>query len=196
MALLDLVRVTPPAVDLLSLAEMKTQTRVEHGADDAYLTALGQAVTDHLEGYAGYLGRCLISQTWTLRMPGFPGCCIQIPLPPLIGVTSIRYVDPDGVEQTVLADTYHVLDGPRSQVVLANGEAWPAVEWNPRAVTVTFVCGYGAAASDVPAAIRAAALLTVADLYANRGDEAEPGDEITLAPTAKRLLRPHRVPRL
>jgi hypothetical protein len=51
-------------------------------------------------------------------------------------------------------------------------DGWPATDGNPGAVTVRFVAGYGLAAA-VPAALKAAILLKVRDLYDKGEDTAD-----------------------
>jgi uncharacterized phiE125 gp8 family phage protein len=56
------------------------------------------------------------------------------------------------------------------RIVLAYGKSWPSTYDEIQAVQIRFVCGY-ATAADVPAEIKLAILLKVAQLYEHRGDE-------------------------
>src|SRR5262245_18579900 len=110
--------ITPPA-DLISLAEAKAHLRVDHDDDDATITFLISAATQYADARTGWLGRALMSQTWDLVVDAFPTstrCCwpvapvtvssaaaIQIPWPPLETVSSVKYLDADGVQQTMPA---------------------------------------------------------------------------------------------
>lgn len=195
MSLLDLARTTPPAEPLLSLADAKAQMGIEHEDHDALIAGLVESVTDHLEGYSGYLGRVLVEQTWTLHLAAFPhGRFIQLPMPPLISVGGVTYVDGLGATRTLAPASYHVLTGELARIQLADGQSWPSTSTHPRAVTVTFTCGYGAAAA-VPRAIRQAALLMVADLYKNResGVEGTISSQLSMPTTVENLLRPRRI---
>lgn len=84
---------------------------------------------------------------------------IVIPLPPLQSVTSVKYLDTDGVQQTLDPATYVVQKGEPSHIVLANGATWPSVLLMPEAVTIRFVAGYGDNEADVPQPIRLAIAL-------------------------------------
>jgi uncharacterized phiE125 gp8 family phage protein len=78
-------------------------------------------------------------------------------------------VDPDGATQVWSSLSYYV--DKRSEpgyVVPAYGTDWPATRDQANAVTVRYAAGYGAAASAVPAAIRAWILLATATLYETR----------------------------
>lgn len=192
MALADLVRTVAPAEAAVTLNDAKAFMNVEHNDHDATIALLVEATLDQLEGYEGYLGRVLITQTWALRLPAFPaGPCIDLPLPPLQAVTGITYRDRAGATQTLPTSQYIVIDGERARVVLADGESWPDTEDHPRAVTVTFRCGYGDTAASVPGAVRQAALMIVADAYDNRAA----GGAIKIdGPAANLLAKRRRIP--
>src|SRR5437868_862664 len=125
--MLDLVLTTPPALELVTLDEVKAHMRME-GIDDRddTLQAHLETAIAALDGYAGRLGRALAPQTWTLYLDAFPRCgmsaasaalhtAIKLPLPPLVSVTSVAYVDSAGATQTLVADTdYEVFAGERA----------------------------------------------------------------------------------
>jgi hypothetical protein len=90
---------------------------------------------------------------------------IVIPLPPLQSVTSVNYIDTDGVNQTVDPATYLVQKGTPSHIVLANGATWPSVNITvPGSVTIRFIAGYGDKGTDVPEPIRTAIALQASHL--------------------------------
>lgn len=161
---MPLTLVTPPSSTPVTLAEAKAHLRVDGTADEALITALIDAATAHLDGYSGILGRALVTQTWALTMDSLPGDGFKLSLPPIQSVTSITYVDSDGATQALASDQY-VLSG--DHVRPAYGVTWPTPRDQADAVTVIFVVGYGDAA-DVPGPIKAAMLLMIGDLYANR----------------------------
>lgn len=181
--------VTAPAETPVTLAEACAHLRVAEGDDDATVNALIAAATAHLDGYAGILGRCLVTQTWAMTMDTLPRDGFRLPLVPVASVASITYVDADGVSQTLAADQ-RALSGDR--VVPAYGVTWPTPRAQTDAVTVTFIAGYGAAA-DVPAAIRQALLLLVGHWYDQRS-AVNVGNIVTPMPLAvEALLAPYRV---
>jgi uncharacterized phiE125 gp8 family phage protein len=163
------VRTVAPAADVVTLAEAKAHLRVEHGEEDTLITTYLQAAINRLDGFAGILGRCLITQSWrvdTYDVP--PDDTIRL-LFPDVSAVSIAYVDPDGATQTLDAAVYHLVhDAMGGRVDLAHGASWPATAIRPDAVRVTVTAGYGATAAAVPHPIKAAILLMVADLYRNR----------------------------
>lgn len=188
--------VTGPAAQPVSVAEAAAHVEVIGSAHDAKLGAMLGAALAHVDGRDGVLGRALITQTWELLLDGFPACeGLEIPLPPLQSITSIKYVDPDGVEQTLEASRYIVDAASQPGVVTrAYGQAWPAERRQRNAVTVRFVAGYGAAGADVPAPIRHAMLLMVGDLFENREAQIT-GTIVTQNPAVDRLLFPYKLVR-
>jgi uncharacterized phiE125 gp8 family phage protein len=73
--MLDLVLTTPPALELVTLDEVKAHLRMEgiDDRDDTLQAHLDTAIAA-LDGYAGRLGRALAPQTWTLYLDAFPRC--------------------------------------------------------------------------------------------------------------------------
>lgn len=182
---------TPPSAYPVTVEEAKAHLRIEHALDDTYIGTLIAAVTAELDGRQGWLRRALITQTWDYALPRFPVARrICIPFPPLQSVTSIKYFDADNAEQTFASDNYETItQDEQGYVALKQSASWPSTYEREAAVTIRYVAGYGAAATNVPANIRAAILLRVGELYTNRGDEAVHGD---MAVTVKRLLSPSR----
>lgn len=177
-----LTRATAPAESPVTLAEAKAHLAVTHSSDDTIIQLYLDAAVAHLDGAEGTLSRCLVTQTWDYALDCFAQT-IHVPLPTLQSVASVKYIDPDGTEQTVDPSAYTVA----GQRIVAGGAGWPSTDSVPHAVTVRFVAGYGAA-EDVPAAIKAAILLYVGDAYANR--EAG-GDQLFVNQACQRLLRPY-----
>lgn len=189
---MNLKRAVAPAATPVTLAEAKAHLRVTSGAEDALITALIAAATDHLDGWSGVLARALVTQTWKLWLDEWPvDDAIQIPLGPLQSVASVTYLHPDSGVATAVDAASYVVDTVSADgwVVPAAGFAWPTPKDAINAVEVTFVCGHGLAA-DVPPALKAAILLLVGDLYANR--EGQSDRAITPNLTVDRLIAPWR----
>ena len=51
---------------------------------------------------------------------------------------------------------------------LAYGKSWPATRDQLNAVTIRFVCGYGASAADLPPFLVQGLLIDIASLFAHR----------------------------
>jgi uncharacterized phiE125 gp8 family phage protein len=117
--------------------------------------------------------RAFITQTLEFWLDEFPDKNgIELPMPPLQSVSSIKYYDTSDVEYTIAPTEY--FQDTKSEpgwVVLNDGKSWPTTTLRPaNGVCLTFIAGYGAAGSDVPADIRQALLLMLNDFYEHRGD--------------------------
>jgi len=186
------VLVTPPAVELISIDEAKAQLNVDHADDDALIKAIIEAAVSYLDGWSGVMGRALAAQTWKVEACGF-STCMRLPLGNLISVTSVKYYDQAGLQQTLAPTVYAAhSDALGPFITLKDGQSWPSTATRADAIEITWAAGYGAAAENVPAAIRQAMLLLVAHWYANReavviGDAASP-----LPFAVDALLKPFR----
>ena len=182
--------VTAPAVEPVTLADVKLHLRITGSAEDSTLALYVQMAREAVEQECW---RALLPQTWDLFLSAWPlDGIVHIPRPPLQSVTHLRYTDADGVQATYSANNYLVDTASEpGRLVLAPSCTWPSVTLttaNP--IVLRFVAGYTNAAS-VPAVIRAAILLGVGDIYANR--EAAASDKLELTETVKNLLSLARV---
>lgn len=186
------VRTTAPAATPVSLTEAKLHLRVDHGDDDTLITSLIQAATDYVDGWAGILGRCLVTQSWRQDFCDWPTCrVLRLPFPDVSAAT-VKYFDEDNTEQAVADAMVTVLSDARGSFVRFSDEfTYPGLyDDRADAVQVTITAGYGEAA-DVPSAIKAAILLLVGHWYANR--EAVTSETATVLPMAvDALLAPYR----
>ena len=143
--------ITPPAREPLSLALAKNHLRqeVDFTVDDNLIQGLIIAARKFCEGFQN---RAYMAQTWDLWLDKWPaGKYIDIPLPPLQSVTSIKYYGTDGTEYTLAVTEYDVDDkGFTGRVVLKYGKSWPSVSLRPsNAVVIRFMSGYKTYASTV-----------------------------------------------
>lgn len=195
------VRTVSPSVPAVPTADVAAHLRIEGSGsptvyqDQSYIEALRDAAVDWLEGPDGYLGgRALINQTWRADLAEFDADVpIRLPLVPVSSISGILYYDGDGAQQTLDTSVYTLLDdefGP--YVALKVDQEWPGTYERVDAVRVTFVAGYGAAASDVPAAMRHAILLMVGHWYENREGVIVGDGAIEVPLTVERLLMPYR----
>jgi uncharacterized phiE125 gp8 family phage protein len=182
-----------PSVTPITLDEAKAHCNPDTDDDDALITALIAAATGHLDGRFGYLGRCLITQSWEYRTHCFPACgVIELPMPPLVSVESVKYVDQAGVLQTLAADQY-VVDAAtyQGQVRRAYNVVWPVARREDYAVRIAFTAGFGLSVA-VPQPIKSAMLMIIEQLYDKRGDN-DDAKEITIPAAARWLLGPYRI---
>lgn len=170
---MHLTLITAPAALPVTVAEAKAHLRVDHSIEDTLIENLIKVATAELDGRQGLLRRALITQTWDMQLLTFPFVQrIELPFPPLQSVTYIKYLDDDGVEQTLSTDVYEVVKtGEAAYIRRRRDQLWPVTfEDTDLGVTVRFVCGYGGTSASVPENIRAAMLLRIGELYNFRGD--------------------------
>jgi len=184
---LDLV--TPASAALIDAAVAKQQhIRVDGSDEDAVIDAYLAAAQGHVETF---LRASLIETVWRYRLDGGFPREIRLPIGPVLTTTGleVRYVDDAGVEQVLDSSVYQVSLGETGIIRAAFSQVWPAVRPQMDAVKITFRAGWPAA-EQVPAAIKAAVLLVLGDLYENR--EASIAGSMTELPTgAKNLLMPY-----
>lgn len=160
----------------ITLAEIKDHIRETRTIEDAPLMLYLRAVVDQLDGAAGSLNRCLVTQTWEWKIDRFWPALISVKLPPLQSVGSITYIDTNGDTQTLATSVYNVLgtnnETRAGRIELAFGESWPSTRHQADAVTITFTAGYGDRNS-MPDATKALIMLMVAGAACERLPVAE-----------------------
>ncbi len=183
------LRITAPSEKPVALADVKAHCRIDHSDDDLLVGSYIDAAVAHADGWAGVLGRCLVTQTW--RQTSWRWCpCVRLAFPDVTGLV-ITYIDTEGATQTVDAAQYELLADAVSSFVRFKPEfTAPAAAERGDAIRYTMTAGYGAAA-DVPAAIKMALFMLVAHWYNNR--EASSADRMAEMPFAvSSLLAPYR----
>jgi uncharacterized phiE125 gp8 family phage protein len=185
------VRTVAPAEAPVSLATAKSQLRIDGSDEDTIVQGMLDAAVAYLDGYAGILGRCMVTQTWELTIDTWPSNGI-IPLPfPDVSTVAIAYEDANGDTQTLASSAYYLSPTHRGvNVMQMPGAEWPETEpQGVQSVTITFTAGYGGA-SAVPAPIKQAVIMLTGNLYKNRESTLQSGDVDN--PTVMRLLAPYR----
>lgn len=158
---MGLTRTADPAIEPVSLGEIKDLLRIDASADDSTLTILGKAARIYVEHQQK---RQHITATYTLGLDGFPAGDIVMPVPPLISVDSISYKDVAGDTQTWAASNYQVeITGLRGSISVEPTVSYPSTEAGRKnAIVITFDAGYGTAASNVPETTRLAIMMLAA----------------------------------
>ena len=208
--------VTPPVVEPVTLNQAKSQLRVDFDDDDALITSLVSTAREVCEQK---MNRAIFNQTYVLSLDQFnygdwrstipidrrnplnysalwEAMALRLPMPRLVSVTSITYVDTFGVTQT-LDPSLYVADAisQPARIVPAPSGTWPSSDYYmPGSVQVTYVAGSygdGVKVSTCPSSIKSAILLIVGHLYANR-EAVDPAPLKMLPLGVDALLSPYR----
>lgn len=155
--------ISAPAFEPITLAEAKLFCRVDGSDDDTVLTLLITAARRRAEFLTG---RQLITQTWRIDGDSFPSHYISLDIAPVLSLVSIQYYDVNNALQTLSGAT--LIPHEVSPRVYPPAAGWPVTYDRPDAVKITVTAGYGPAATDVPAEIRAWLQLRIATAYENR----------------------------
>jgi len=179
---------TAPASGAVTLDDAKSWLRIPDNQNDGEIAAMISAVSQKAEEW---LGRALVTQTWTLWLDRFPARdqpgsplegrfelpvayfdeparFVEIPRPPLQSVVHVRTYD--SLHQASILDSaaYFVDAGSEpGRIVLNTGYSWPSALRPANAVEVEFIAGYGTG-SNVPEAVRQGILLWIKLLFASR----------------------------
>ena len=172
--------VTPPVAQPLDVAFVRdSHLRVTNGTDeDGYISTLIAVAARMAERT---MRRAVLPQTLELVLNRFPLCAIELPMPPLQSVTSVTYVDADGVAQVLGGSPlpFQVVvpqgpQAPRGCIEPFYGEAWPTARRQPAAVRVRYEAGYplvgSPPATTMPEDVLHGMLLVIGELYKQRSE--------------------------
>lgn len=168
----DLVLITPPVGEPVSVDDLYTQLGMVRPADDAlnnaYTAKLSRAIGAARRMCDTYTRSVYLSQKWLMKMDGFPPIdmryhggerhTIRIPKLPFQSIEFMKYIDTSGELQTLLQDSSNGTDpaapqygfqlDPGSETQPARllppwARPWPPTRKVPSNVQVQFKCGFG-----------------------------------------------------
>jgi uncharacterized phiE125 gp8 family phage protein len=149
-----------PAVEPVTLAEMRAFLRVDDEAQDDVILALIAAARVTLEAATRL---AFVAQGWRLRLDWVVGRPVPLPVAPILAIEAVRL---DGAP--LATNLYRLEVGDPARLVLDASVPGPL---DPRAaLEIDVRLGFGPAAEDVPAPLRLALRRLVARWYENRGD--------------------------
>ena len=180
--------ITEPTFEPVTLQEAKDHLRITHLLEDNLITL---AITTARMMAESYTQRAICQKTIECHRDHF-GYVMELPFPAVSAVTSIKYDDIYGVEQTLASTEYdnYLINEP-ALIVQGYGKTFPGTRDKLNAVRIRYVAGY-ASANAIPSPIKSAILLLIGHLYENREDlTTVKMEEMPLG--SKALLNPYRL---
>lgn len=181
--------VTPPAIEPVSVSDMKSHSRISWTDDDSDIAGYISTAREWMERK---LNRACITRTLraTFDLPNqssaygpvgglvgqAPRLAFDLPYPPLGNVTTVEMEQDVETWKSLTLTSDYVADSdnePARVWLHASSIANWAPSWDwigaraPR-IRITYTAGYGTNASDVPFGIRSAIKRAAAHLYENR----------------------------
>nr|WP_321457693.1 head-tail connector protein [uncultured Cohaesibacter sp.] len=179
------ILLTAPAVEPVSLVDIKAYLKIDHDAEDDLLRAFLSAARVHLEHM---IGHHLITQTWRLLIEGPLGETFRLPVQPVSGLLALSVINVDGkaTELDVSGLSIFQADNP---AILANLDGF-LLSSNQR-LQIEVETGFGPTADDVPDPLRLAIKMIVAEWYERRLI-ADPDQMADLSKALAPLIAPYR----
>ena len=185
----------------VTVDEIKEFARIDGTDEDSILESFLVGVVNSVEAY---LGRALITRTYKLIMDEWNSKDIELPMPPLISVSSVKTVDESDTETTYSSSNYFVITEsiPGRLVIKKDAEIPTNTERYQAGYNITFTAGYGTNRNNVPKQIRIAIMQWVTIIYENRSmaeNDFNSNNKITgreIPMEVQNILKPYRVARL
>lgn len=183
------IPIAGPAVEPVTVPEMRSLLRLDDAAEDSVLAALIPAARRHVEDLCR---RRLIEQRWRVTLDAWPReRAVKLPLSPVLRIEAVRLLGPQGAE-TSLVPTLYRLD-PEDPPRLVFDPAVPGPGHGAEGVQIDVVAGYGSSAAEVPPPLVQAVRMLVARWFERRGDER---DAAPTPPDLLALVAPYQARRL
>ncbi|SES12498.1 phage conserved hypothetical protein, phiE125 gp8 family [Vreelandella subterranea] len=157
--------------------------------EDAIIQGLINAAYHYAENYTQ---ATLATATKTLVLDGFPegSDAIELPWTPVTAIESLDYIDAEGVEQSLDAETLRLDTRPIYPLLAPQwGTEWPHTTDEPESVTITATAG----AEETPPDVDVAVLLLVGHWYENRESVAIGTIATEIPMGVEMLLEPYRI---
>jgi uncharacterized phiE125 gp8 family phage protein len=160
---------TAATLQPVTVYDVKTYLREINDEDDALIFDWINAATDELQKATG---RAFINTTfddvydqWPITENSF-AVCHRVPLST---VSSIKYIDSNGTQQTWSSSYYDVdTTSEPGRIGLAYGATIPTIRLEDNSVVIRYVAGYGATPATVPAAAKHYIYMWIAAAHCRR----------------------------
>jgi uncharacterized phiE125 gp8 family phage protein len=135
---MNIRQVTLPTAEPVSVAQAKAHIKALTNDEDVLIARWIKTAREQAEAL---LNRAVVARTWEKRIDAFP-ISIELPWSPVRSVVSLKYLDTEGIEQT-LDPTSYTLDkyATPGWIVPAYGLAWPSTRADINALRVRYIAG-------------------------------------------------------
>ena len=177
-----------PLSEPLTVEQVKLFGRIDGTTEDSLIDDFIRSVRESTELY---LGRSLIEQTIRMYIDYWPeSSFVELPMPPLVSVTSVALLDQDNVVTAYDSANYFIVTNA-ARLVIRNGCTPPInTDRYEAGIRIEYKAGYGSTANYIPYPIINAMKLWAVACYEDRAQTNEP------PPSAKPLLNMYRVIKL
>ncbi|MEP7456789.1 phage head-tail connector protein [Phyllobacterium sp. SB3] len=173
--------IKPPALEPVTLAEVRQFLRLGDTSEDKLLDGLIKAARETLEKQTGL---ALINQTFRIYVDQWPvRGLIKLGKYPVQSIVAATTYHGDGTPVSIASQNLHLEAGSRparlyiaSRVQVSN------------AIEVDFICGFGETGQEIPDALRHAILTLVAHWYEFRGVYGATQQPVSYPPAFERAV--------
>lgn len=158
--------ITPPAIEPVSLSDVKEWLRYTQTLQDARITALITTARTWVEDWTN---RTLINTVYEFYTDALTNE-IDINTSTIDDTTVVvTYTDTDNAEQTLTSTLYGVDNiSPINKIFREPNQCYPASIVKPNGVKISFTAGFGVAQSDVPENFKTAIYTIIGAYFENR----------------------------
>ena len=189
---MTLFRTVEPAVEPVTLAEIKAQLRIAHDSEDELLGGLIRAARDEVERATS---SALITQNWRLVLDEWPASeIILLRRTPAREVLSVTVFGADG-EASLLDPAAYQVDAVSVPARLFLEER-PEPGRAMNGIEIDFSAGYGESGTEVPDLLKRAIMMLVGHWYEFRAGFGAESQPVSYPDGYRRLISTYRTPRL
>ncbi|RCW79550.1 head-tail connector protein [Phyllobacterium bourgognense] len=176
--------IKPPALEPVTLAEVRQFLRLDNDGEDALLTGLIKAARETLEVQTGL---ALIDQTWRFYADSWPKSgVVRIAKYPVRSVVAVTAYIEDGMPVSIAGHDLHLSGYARPARLYLAARSRPVQPLS--GLEIDFVAGFGETGNEVPDALRHAIMTLVAHWYEFRGVYGAAQQPVSYPPAFERAI--------
>jgi len=158
-----------PAIEPLSLTEVKNYIKVEHDSDNSLIESLIASARIICELMTGVN---LINRNYSMYIDSWADRELYLPMAPVQSISAVKVYGEAGTSSDFSVSSFY-LDNKnlfKPRIVLNSGAVTPIPTRDANGIEICITSGFGAASSDIPELLKQGMLQLIAYMYENRGD--------------------------